>query len=65
MKCLFKKPETKKGLLVEYEHENYDHEFDFLLKFILNEMFVIETVDKAHVLVISEHDVELPNNVIP
>ena len=39
------------------EHDKEEHEF--LLKFILCEVFVTGTVDKTHLLVISENEVEL------
>ena len=51
----------KKDLLVVSEH---DKEYDFLLKFILHS-FVTGTVDKIHLLVIPENEVELLNNVLP
>ena len=42
-----------------------DKEYDFLLKFILHEVLVTGTVDKIHLLVISENEVELLTNVLP
>ena len=38
--------------------EHNKEEYDFLLKFILHEVFVTGTVDKTHLLVISENEVE-------
>ena len=43
----------------------HDKEYDFLLKFILHEVLVTGTVDKIHLLVISENEVELLTNVLP
>ena len=62
MKCLFEKLD-KKDLLVVSEHDK--EEYDFLLEFMLREVFVIGTVDKTHLLVISENEVELLINVLP
>ena len=53
----------KKDLLVVSEHDK--EEYDFLLEFILCQVFVTGTVDKAHLLVISENEVELLTNVLP
>ena len=47
----------KKDLLVVSKHDK--EEYDFLLEFILHEVFVTGTVDKTHLLVISENEVEL------
>ena len=52
----------KKDLLVLSEH---DKEYDFLSKFILDEVFVTGTVDEIHLLVISGNEVELLTNVLP
>ena len=62
MKCLFEKLD-KKDLLVVSKHDK--EEYDFLLEFMLREVFVIGTVDKTHLLVISENEVELLINVLP
>ena len=53
----------KKDLLAVSEHNK--EEYDFLLKFILHEVFVTGTVDKTHLLVISENEVEWLTNVLP
>ena len=45
------------------EHDK--EEYDFSLEFKSHEAFVTETVDKAHLLVTSENDVELLTNVLP
>ena len=45
------------------EHDK--EEYDFLLEFILHEVFVTGTVDKTALLVISENEVELLTNVLP
>ena len=45
--------------------ENDKEEYDFLLEFLLDEVFIIGTVDKTHLLVISENEVELLTNVLP
>ena len=45
------------------EHDK--EEYNFLLEFKSHEAFVTETVDKAHLLVTSENDVELLTNVLP
>ena len=45
------------------EHDK--EEYYFLLKFILYEVFVTVTVDKANLLLISENEVELLTNVLP
>ena len=42
-----------------------EKEYDFLSKFILHEVFVTGTVDKIHLLVISENDVKLFTHVLP
>ena len=44
------------------EHDK--KEYDFLLNLILHELFVTGTVDKIHLLVISENEVELLANVL-
>ena len=44
------------------EHDK--EEYDFLLKFVLHKEFVTGTVDKTHLLVISENEVELLINVL-
>ena len=44
--------------MFEYDKEEYD----FLLVFILHEVFVTGTVDKTSLLVISENDIELLTN---
>ena len=62
MKSLFEKLEIKKYLLVMYDH---DQEYDSLLKFVLHEVCVTGTVDKTHLLVISENEVEFLVNVLP
>ena len=49
----------KKDLLKVSEHDK--EEYDFLLKFILHEV----SVDKTHLPVISENEVELLTNVLP
>ena len=38
--------------------EHDEKEYDFLLEFILHEVFVTGTVDKTNLLVISENEVE-------
>ena len=48
-------------MVSEYDKE----ECDFLLEFILHEVFVTGTVDKTTLLVISENEVELLTNVLP
>ena len=53
----------KKDLLVVSENDK--EEYDFLLEFILDEVFIIGAVDKTHLLVISENEVELLTNVLP
>ena len=45
------------------EHDK--KEYDFLLNLILHELFVTGTVDKIHLLVISENDVKLFTHVLP
>ena len=52
----------RRDLLVVSEHDKED---DFLLKFILHEVFVTGTVDKIHIIVISENEVELLTIVLP
>ena len=44
------------------EHDK--KEYDFLLNLILHELFVTGIVDKIHLLVISENEVELLANVL-
>ena len=61
MKLLFEKLEIKKYLLVMSDH---NQEYDSLIKFILHERCVTGTVDKTHLLVISENEVELLVNVL-
>ena len=39
-----------------------DKEYDFLLKFLLHEVFVTGTIDEIHFLAISENEVELLTN---
>ena len=43
----------------------HDKKYKFLSKFILHEVFVTETVDEIHFLVIYENEVELLTNVLP
>ena len=43
----------------------HDKKYQFLSKFILHEVFVTETVDEIHLLVIYENEVELLTNVLP
>ena len=54
---------TIDNTLVMSEHDK--KEYDFLLNLILHEVFVTGTVDKIHLLVISENEVELLSNVLP
>ena len=53
---------TIDNTLVMSEHDKKEH--DFLLNLILHEVFVTGTVDKIHLLVISENEVELLANVL-
>ena len=53
---------TIDNTLVMSEHDK--KEYDFLLNLILHELFVTGTVDKIHLLVISENEVELLANVL-
>ena len=43
----------------------HDKKYKFLSKFILHEVFVTETVDEIHFLVICENEVGLLTNVLP
>ena len=48
-------------MVSEYDKEKND----FLLEFILHEVFVRGTVYKTHLLAMSENDIELLVNVLP
>ena len=48
-------------MVPEFDKEEYH----FLLKSILHEVLLTGTVDKIHLLVISENEVELLTNVLP
>ena len=43
----------------------HDKKYKVLSKFILHEVFVTETVDEIHFLVICENEVGLLTNVLP
>ena len=43
----------------------HDKEYVFLSKFILHEVFITETVDEIHLLVIIGNKAELLTNVLP
>ena len=47
-------------MVSEYDKEEYN----FSSEFLLHEVFAKGTVDKTHLLLMSENDVELFNNVL-
>ena len=48
-------------MVCEYDKEEYD----FLLEFALHEVLVTGTVDKTHLFVMFENDIELLASVLP